>query len=516
MTTPNVIIIHTDQQRYDSLGCTGSEYAQTPNLDRLAAEGSVFHRHFCAAPSCMPSRAALFTGLHPLANGTWTNGVPLPRKEYEPHYVRPNSTLHVCIEPMTIADYFALRGYTTRSLGKLHLTPTLSPSECGYPESHEFMTAAGFADWHGPYYGFQHVEFSKGHGVLPMRVGHYHHWLAERAPELFEREFGPDADPQRNSPAPGLCAPLDMPEELHHTSWIAEREIALIDEDRADGRPFFHFLGIADPHHPVAVPNEVLARFDGDVPPPSFPETDWVDGHPNGDRFQRAGERPPEALREFIRYTAAANALIDDAVGRIVSHLEERGLLENTIIVFTSDHGDFLGDHGLLMKSHSACTALLHTPLIIRGPGPGPGAGAGTPEAGADAAALPASTMATVSNMDVFPTLAHLSGGTVPEGLHGRDLVASTQSGEPGRAYAFSSAGPPYTLNQTVCDGRFRYTVYPHAGRVELYDHIEDRGDTRNLASDPGHRTDVERLGTELAAASLRHTVPILRRVSEW
>jgi arylsulfatase A-like enzyme len=309
-----------------------------------------------------------------------------------------------------------------------------------------------------------------------------------------------------------------MPEELHHTSWIAHREVELIDRDAASGAPFFHFLGIADPHHPVAIPTETLKRFGGEVPPAAFPETDWVDGHPNGDRFQRAGQRPPEALREFIRYTAAANALIDDAVGRIVSHLEERGLLENTIIVFTSDHGDFLGDHGLLMKSHSACTALLHTPLIIRGPSPGPdpGAGAGTPGAGTGAAALPARTVATVSNMDVFPTLARLSGGTVPEGLHGRDLVASVESGDPGRAFAFSSGGPPSTLNQTICDDRFRYTIYPHAGRVELYDHIDDRGDTHNVASDPKYRDDVERLGTELAVASLRHTVPVLHRVSEW
>jgi arylsulfatase A-like enzyme len=146
---PNVLILHTDQQRSDSLGCMGNRYVHTPNLDLLAADGTVFTRHISSNTICMPSRASLFTGLYPPAHGVWTNGVPLNRREYATVDIRSVGE-GVRPEPPTAADVFAADGYDTAAFGKLHLTPNLAPASFGYQETWSRWEDGGLDDWHGP------------------------------------------------------------------------------------------------------------------------------------------------------------------------------------------------------------------------------------------------------------------------------------------------------------------------------------------------------------------------------
>ena len=140
MNKKNVILLHTDQQRGDHLGCMGNPYIRTPNIDRLAAEGTLCTRHIVANPICSPSRASFFTGLYPPGHNVWCNGVPLNRREFNDidrrnENVAPQGSSGFDPEPTTIADMFAAAGYDTASFGKLHLTPYLAPENRGFPES---------------------------------------------------------------------------------------------------------------------------------------------------------------------------------------------------------------------------------------------------------------------------------------------------------------------------------------------------------------------------------------------
>ena len=171
---PNIVLIVTDQQRYDSLGCTGNRFAVTPSLDALAGEGCLFTRHFTANPVCMPSRATMMTGCYPATHGVVTNGIPLPRRQY----VRADGAnverdgVPVISQLPTLGDVLGQAGYTTGSIGKLHLTPTQCDPDLGYEESTaRWRNDPAMNQWHGPYYGLQEVDMTLGHGERMQ--GHY-------------------------------------------------------------------------------------------------------------------------------------------------------------------------------------------------------------------------------------------------------------------------------------------------------------------------------------------------------
>jgi arylsulfatase A-like enzyme len=493
----NVILLHTDQQRYDSLGCCGNSFARTPNLDRLAAEGTLFTRHIVSNPICSPSRASLLTGLYPPGHNLWCNGVALNRREYARVDNRYEGKNGFCAEPMTIADHFAAAGYDTASFGKLHLTPYMAPEDTPFPESaHEWATGR-LDDWHGPYYGFRHVDLTISHGDGCCDHAHYGNWLKANHPEALRRvQEGGVPKPLANQPD---LYPSTLPFELHHSTWLADRAIDYLKSERPADRPFFAFVGFPDPHHPFTPSAEIVEEFlDADVHEP----LDFAGRGTRAEAINRlcqraAGSFTEEHMRTIIRYTYAMVYQIDLAVGRILQALEDAGLAENTIVAFTSDHGDFLGDHGRLYKSFGAVNSLLHVPLIIRTPG----------------AELPERVDAPVSNCDVMPTLAALAGVPIPARLDGINL-ASRPSDH--CAFAFSSNMDPESRNFTVYDDRYRLTWYPTEGYVELYDHEDDPAEVHNLAAEPAQAARVaelqERVSRQLAASYN----PILGRWSAW
>ncbi|MHC4886917.1 MAG: sulfatase family protein [Planctomycetota bacterium] len=475
----NVIILHTDQQRADSLGCMGNPHVKTPNLDRLAAEGSLFRRHIVANPVCTPSRASLLTGLYPPGHGCWTNGIALPRREYHPEHNLGGDPY----EPTTMADMFAAAGYDTASFGKLHLTPNRAPREYGYPETFELWRDGTLKDWRGPYYGFRHVELTHGHGKGPCDSGPYREWLLEKHPDAA-RDL--EEKTPTHPPAKALkdLWNLPIPYEAHHSAWLAERVLAYATTERQMDCPFFAFVGFPDPHHPFTPCQESMDLFnDAPVRPPWDPEGTGPADNPMGKKMQtKYGDVPPEDFTYAQRSTYAMIYQIDRAVGSILDGLEEAGLLEETIIVFTSDHGDFLGDHGLIRKGFGASHSLLNVPFILRAPGE----------------ELPDQVDTPMSNCDVMPTLAALTGVTPPAHLDGADITARLRGGDPQYACAFSSGGGRTSTNMTIYDERFRLTWYPADDYVELFDHRKDPGETTNVADLPAHldsrRTLLQRL----------------------
>lgn len=495
----NILIIHTDQQRYDSLGCTGNPHAVTPNVDELAGDGTVFTRHIVANSICMPSRATLLTGLYPPAHGVWDNGVPLNRREYIEHS-RVRHGEGTVIEPPTIADLCVQSGYRTACFGKMHLTPFFSPPVYRYPESQLLwqQNPEELRDWHGPYYGFDYADLAFTHGQLSQ--GHYRQWLKENHPDVHRKA----TQAEHEEVIPGLkdLYPADVPLELHPTTWLADRFVRYLDRTAADERPFMAFVGFPDPHHPWAPTREALSLFeDSDVLMPLDPGGTGLRGYVFGSAGGSIAHYTEGQRRTVRRYTLAQVYQIDRAVGRICQALQDRELWDNTLVVFTSDHGDFLGDHNYLRKGIGAAHSLLHVPFIVRAPW---------------MRDRPGRVETTMSNCDVLPTVLARAGVPLPEHVQGRDIFEVVRSAGEHRAYAYCSLGTPETNNYTVCDERYRYTIYPQRSREELFDHEEDPGESRNLADERAHAERRKAMLEQVKDHLLHCRTPTVGRVAPW
>ncbi len=375
MNRPNFLVIMTDQQRADHLGCYGNGVVQTPHIDSIAARGIRFEHFYVACPICMPNRIVFMTGRMPSVNGSRHNGIPLDRNA------------------VTFVDLLRHDGYRTALIGKCHLqnmTNKLVPKPPGLPASfpeelrdasrerrigpdyEAELTHLWRADpdraFPTPYYGFEEVRLADGHGDQVQ--GHYTKWLRDRHPD-------PDSlrGWQNALPSSGLRAPqawrTAVPEELYPTSFVAEQTIQYLEDHAAGGReePFFLHCSFPDPHHPFTPPGHYFDMYAPDQIP--LPVS-----------FHRAGEQEPPFLTELRRLAASGRSntsgpvpfattdgvavqqmialtygmitMIDDAVGRILGTLRRLGLDEQTVVVFTSDHGDFMGDHGLMLEARPA------------------------------------------------------------------------------------------------------------------------------------------------------------------
>lgn len=499
MNRRNVLIIHTDQQRYDSLGCTGNPYVDTPNIDRLAAEGTLCTRHIAANPVCTPSRCSLMTGLYPPGHGSWANGIGLARRCNErlattDRWAREAES--IIPEIPTIADRFADAGYRTAAFGKLHLTPNQAHESYGYGESFAMWKDGAKDDWHGPYYGFQHVEMTKGHGEAPCRQGHYAVWFREHFPGIC----GQVVEHQK-AKVPAGKAPVYqsvIPAGAHHSNWLAERFAAYVDQTGGNSTPFFAFIGFPDPHHPICPSFDLAQRYEqSDVLPPVDPE-----GHKtfHMTHLQDVRDFSEEDRKNVRRYTNAMVKGIDLAVGKIVAALEQRGILDDTVVVFTSDHGDFLCDHGLLQKENICARPLVHIPCILRAPGHG----------------LPATWDQPMSNVDVLPTVMSLAGLEPPASIDGRDVSQEMLNGGSHQVFAYAFHEAVEYQNLALYDGDWKLLHYPHGNRTELYDLASDPDEMVDLATDADQAGRLQTMVLDAAMGVMRHTRAIGHRVCPW
>lgn len=505
MTKPNVLIIHTDQQRYDSLGCSGNPFAHTPNIDALAAKGTVFSRHIAANPVCMPSRASLCTGVLPGAHGIWNNGVPLNRTDDfgPPGYCTVPGTKDCPVAvPETIADIFAGAGYDTVSFGKLHLTPNLADRAYGFGESWELMDEGVMSRWSGPYYGFRHVEITKGHGEAPCQSGPYADWLREQMPKVDQLVPGP-AEGKEGYPVPGRgdLYPSGVPSQLHSSRWLADRFADFAANRNAD-QPFFCFIGFPDPHHPFTPPCDIAKMFeDKEMPEPADPEGSWWQNNPFAKDlagYPNIGHLTAEQRRIIQRHYYAMVTNLDMAVGRIIDSLHANGLWDDTIVVFTSDHGEYLGDHSLVYKSPTGVDCLLRVPFILRVPG----------------ADLPDRVSTPMSNCDVLPTLASLCDIRPPADIDGIDILPLVREGGKHLAFAQCYDTDRKRNNTTVYDERYRFTWYPGSEYEELYDHYQDPDEKNNIAAQ--HPELATPFKQHIEKQTLKSTNLIVNRLAPW
>ncbi len=430
MNRPNFLIICTDQMRADHMGCAGNPVIRTPNLDALAAAGTHLPRAYVNCPLCMPSRATLYTGRTPRGHGVRTNGIPLDR------------------DTPTVATALAEAGYRTGAIGKIHLTNFMIPKDGDpaffsperFPEFWGFWNQGAIRTMPTPYFGLQHMEITLGHasGVR----GDYLNWVEAQDPALIEKLKN---GPVKHSPigAEG-CAAYPLPEEYHHTTYVASRTIEYLRRhDRS--QPFYLWCSFPDPHHAYHVPEPWDRMYSRDevVPPVSRPgELDDLAPFFKiiyESKLPLSGRSGPtrmsdEKRREIIAYTYGSVSLIDKHVGRVLAALDELKLSQDTVVLFISDHGDMMGDHGLLNKGPFHFEGLLRVPMIWRWPGHFPA------RKGVDALA---------SLLDVPPTILDLAGVPIPEGPSGHEAPLEPPAW-PGRSLAPLLTGAKTTVQDSV------------------------------------------------------------------
>ncbi len=349
---PNILWICTDQQRWDTLGCTGNEWIRTPNLDRLAADGVCCTHAFCQSPVCQPSRGSFLTGRYPMTTRLRQNGQPMSGDER--------------LITRTLAD----NGYVCGLAGKLHLRPVdrrLSLPNCGR-DAHESLWVRGAEERMLDGYSEFNWEHD-GRGSHPASA--YTAWLHDRKltfpdKELFEFPH----------------VHVGYEEEDHCSTWATDRAISFIERHAAAAYPWLFSVNFIDPHHPFNPPAADLQRWLDrldELPLPAYQDGE-LDEKPELHRiFSRQAYNEPwfgvdfEAISDDGHRLARAAywamiELIDRQVGRVLSTLEETGQAANTLVIFTSDHGELLGDHGIYFKGPFCYDAAVRVPLLFRWP----------------------------------------------------------------------------------------------------------------------------------------------------
>lgn len=437
---PNILLVWTDQQRNDTLPCLGNTVVQAPNLKRLGESSFVFRQAVCTQPVCTPSRASILTGLWPHTHGCVTNNIPLGS------------------DTPTLAEMLP-DDYECAYYGKWHL-------------GDELKAQRGFSDWRSIEDGIYRDTYSDPADL--ERRSDYHHFLIRNG---FPPDFVDDAGTALFS-RPFAAA---MGEPFTKASFLAGEAEAFLGKRSKGGRPFFLSVNFLEPHPPVFGPLNGL-HDPADVPiGPAF-------GKPPVDGCKRAQDvrenirtkgfknHPLETEADWRRLKAnyyGLVTLVDRALGRILRALEESGEAQNTIVVFTSDHGEMLGDHALTQKSLFYEQAV-RIPWMMRVPG---------------LSSEQVLIDGPISQIDLAPTLLELAGADRPNQLQGVSRVGTLRDASNGAPAGLEN---PVVVSWNDPDHpgeEGRSLVAPDGWKLNLYQ--DDQPELFNLSDDPGELTNL-------------------------
>ena len=440
---PNIILIITDQQRYDTIRALGYPYVDTPHLDRLVDEGVTFSNCFVAAPSCAPSRASLFTGYYPHTTGILKNA---------------DRWRHAWVE--SLAD----SGYHCVNVGKMHTFPFETP--LGFHERYVVENKDRYLE--GRYYFDEWDKGLRARGLVKQQRERY-----RQRPDYNER-LG--------------AFEWELPEDTHSDFFVAGMATWWIENKPQPDGPLFLQIGFPGPHPPYdPIPRYAEPYLDRDLPLPSMTEQE-LDSQPPP--FQAMRQHNTEVDHDSIAYTLnptreqlhrqrayylANVTMIDEKIGQILGALEAQGYLDDAVVIFTSDHGDALSDHGHSQK-WTMYDVITRMPLIVWSPGRF--AGGRTLDA-------------LCQQMDIGPAILELAGLPVPDTYEAESLLPALQ----GQAWA----GRPYVFAEHARDGILRETEFMTMVRSrkwklvhflgesfgQLFDLANDLGEVHNLWDDP-------------------------------
>jgi choline-sulfatase len=446
---PNILLITGDEWRADALGCAGNAHVRTPNIDALADQGVRFTNGYAPAPMCVPSRFSLLTGQVARTHGCASNG-------FTP------------TDNRTFVEQLRENGYQTGAFGKMHFVPI-------------------YLDL-----GFDEMQMAEQHGA-GWQIDDYHRWLweehgmvdwidlwdqaagfRETAPEWFHKSYGIVKSP--------------IPEEAYHTSWITDRFIDWTDNQDAD-EPWMGWVSYIKPHHPFDPPGHYADMYDpADMP---LPPRDDAASHPLMSGFDPKrthfdiSEWTDDDIRRMTAYYYGTITHIDDSIGRIIESLRASGQADNTVVIITSDHGDFLGHRGLITKAPFILYEdTTRVPFII-----------------ADLRKEEASRTsdAFVNLLDIFPTVMNLTGVENDHRIHGNDLTPILT----GEANEVTDVAVSETEGSIAIRKGSWKLIQNRRGVSELYNLDEDPSEHTNRFPD----MEASEIVTNLRAAALEYVL---------
>lgn len=478
----NILFITSDQQHWSAMGFLNPE-VRTPNLDRLARRGMYFNRAYTVNPTCTPTRASWITGMYPSQHGAYSLGTKL--------------MAHV----PTVGDAFQEHGYRTGLVGKAHFQPLKTTAEYPSLEAYPVLQDMDFwRDFNGPFYGFERVELARNHTDEAHVGQHYGLWMESKGYVNWRDYFHPipqayrvavDTQTESKHSPRKVGEAWEIPEEIHYNTWIAERTNALMEDYAATGDRFFLWASFFDPHPQYMVPEPYASMYDpAEVTVPEHTDGEFDDKPPyfalsqqeNPDFSAYQTDEGSNVLHGARSHLASHDVkaqkiatmygmmtMLDKYVGVILDKLDELGLAGDTLVVFTTDHGDFWGQHGLTAKAIHHYEDLLRVPMIVSLPGV-------VPEG--------VSSSALQSTVDLAPTFLSFAEIPIPRFMTGLDAAKVwTGEAESHRDHVIvENRHNPTTMNmKTYIDNRYKMTIHFNRSYGELYDLAADPGELKNL-----------------------------------
>jgi arylsulfatase A-like enzyme len=434
--------------RWDCMGCAGNDVIKTPNLDAIAERGAYFGNAFTPDPICVPARASIMTGNYPqTCTGQKTNGGRI--KESQP----------------LLTEVLKGVGYRTYALGKLHFVPYAPPGEPRLV------------------HGFEHVDLHESGRILALYakdkkvrgIEDYFDYLETVGWDGYSRAHGIGNNDVRPCASP-------LPEEHHVDYWIADRTIEQIDRhsNEFSDKPFFMWMSSPKPHSPYDPPRPYDRMYDPRELPAPFGAMELLkDRYPaiESTLWRHAADSvSPEAWQVIRSYYYGCVSFLDAMIGRVVDHLESKGLLENTIILFSSDHGDLLRDFGSCFKVNHL-NGSVRVPFLAAGPGIASGI----------------RSEELVGLQDILPTFAAMAGADIGQDVDGIDLSSHLSGSEKPLCrdfyYSTTETDKEYGgQSAMMADKRYKYIYSAANATEELYDQLEDPGELNNLAGDASRK----------------------------
>ncbi|MBN1642683.1 MAG: sulfatase-like hydrolase/transferase [Anaerolineae bacterium] len=476
---PNILLILTDQHRYDTLGCYGAETCRTPNLDRLADRGVRFDRAYTMANPCSPSRAALFTGLYP----------------HKSHVRVNDEVLNPNVE--TLSSALGAAGYNLGYAGKWHVDIARNPSDHGF-EGKDFP-GYGYPPYRGLIDGLRFGP-SRDRGTA-----HYERYLRAHGlepPRVLEAHYGDNPGVQGQE----MYALHSGSVESSFEYMVSEDAIELLRTFRsrraADGSPFFVWANFWGPHTPCLLPEPYYSMYDPRAIPeePSFGET-WERKpfvQQLVERFWGLSAGGWTRWREIVARYWGYVTMLDDLVGRILAEVEALGLADNTLVVFGTDHGDAMGAHRLIEKGPFAYEQCYRLPLIAAHP----------------ACSAPGSVCQEfVYLQDLFSTFLEGGGCPLPDRADTQsvlDLVLGAQSATGRESVYAQFYAQLFPFEQRILRTDRHKLVYNRSDMGELYDLVDDPWEMRNLIDLPETRALQRELMDRMREHMVRLDDPLL------